>query len=247
MTKRSSYEVGFLYLWEMDNTETRSPKGILSVPFRHSSFVRDYIEVDSLTANYKSQFYTGDLNYWYMFSTSRSSYFFLAGMAGMRFTNLTERFLLDVEKGHNQSDYKIKAANDLLGVQVGFDFRIQPNRYFSWDLLVKAGADLNRIATQIFLGDNNNTITLRNYNRQLTQSGMFAEVDAGATYSPLEWMTIRLGYEMLYFGGLALAPDQITFSSDQIRDSLIEGAPKRVWDNGYIILYGIYTGISFSF
>ena len=243
---RSTYEVDFLYLWEMEGSETKHPKGILSAPFR-PSFVSDYIEVDSLYAQYQSQFYTGELNYLYRFSTGKYSYFGLSGLFGLRFTNLSERFLLEVEKAHNVSDYRIKANNDLLGIQLGFDFHIRPNRYFDTNLVVKGGADLNRIATKIQLNDLDHSVTLRNYNKQETQTGVFAEIDIGLHYLPLSWLSIHMGYEMLYFGGLALAPDQITFSSDEIKDTLIEGAPRRVFDDGYIILYGIFAGVSFTF
>ena len=246
MDQKSSYDLGFLYLWELDHTATRKAKGVLSVPFRRPSFTRDFTDVDSVTASYKSLFYTGELNYWRSFSSSPSSYFGLSTVFGIRFANLKDRFNLEVNKGLDESHYKVSAKNGILGPQVGFNFQIRPNNQFYWDLLIKAGANLNRISSKVFLGDVDDTVTLRNFQRQVTQTGVFTEVALGLGYRPLDWMSFRAGYQMLYFGGLALGPNQLSFSSAKTRSSAVLTS-YDIADNGYIILYGIYSGLVFSF
>lgn len=244
--EKSLYELGSLYLWEMNNTETKHARGDLTIPFKKALPIEDYSHVDSLTANYKSRFYTWELNYWRTLSATRTSYFTLSALFGLRFMNLSDSLFLNVYKGSDHSNYNVTAYNNPLGLQIGMDFQIHPYRRFYWDLLLKAGASLNRINAKVFLGDANNTITLRNLTDQKTQTGMFAVASAGAGFQALDWLKVHVGYQMLYFGGLAVASDQISFSATRNRGSIVLNS-FDLDDNGFIMLYGVYAGVILSF
>lgn len=244
---RSSYEVSGLYLWPMDNTSTQTRPNSLTFPFRRKELTNDFFKADKISANYFSQFYTVEANYWKVFSNSRTSFFALSGMFGLRFANVGERFTVKAyQEGDGHSTYKIKANNDLVGVQIGLDFKIRPFKTFYWDLLLKAGADLNRIKATVFLGDADNTLVLRNYAAQKAQTGMFAQAAAGAGYQPYDFLNVHVGYQMLFFGGLALAPDQMDRSDSTLSISSKQSSFK-IAANGYIIVHGIYTGLTFTF
>jgi hypothetical protein len=239
---RTSYEISGLYIWPMDNTATRNGDKNLTLPFHKGSFTHNYFGADKISANYFSQFYTIEANYWKVFSRSRTSFFALSGLFGLRYASIDEKFTVKAYKDAEHSTYKIKADNDLIGLQIGLDFKIRAVKNFYWDLLLKAGVDLNRINATVFLGDRNNTITLRNYANQKAQSGTFAQVAAGAGYQPYDFLNIHAGYQMLFFGGLALAPDQM----DRTDSSLSISAKQQTFKiaaNGYIIVHGIYTGL----
>jgi len=126
------------------------------------------------------------------------------------------------------------------------DFRICPIKIFYWDLLLKAGADLNRINGKVYLGAQDNTVTLRNFVRQKGQTGMFAQAAAGIGYQPLDSINMHMGYQMYFFGGLALAPDQIDVSPDALSVSEMR-SPFTLSANGYVIIHGIYIGLTYSF
>lgn len=244
---KSRYELGGLYLSEMDNTSTReSDGGVLFFPFRNASYAKDFYGAQEITANYKSLLYTAELNYWRTFSVSRQSTFVLSGMFGIRFANISEKFSLDAYKLHTHSSYDIKVKNDLVGLQVGLDFQIHMVNRFYWDLLLKGGVDLNRISAKSFLGDLNNTVTLRNFTKQMGQNGSFAQAAAGAGYQLQDWLNIHVGYQMLFFGGLALAPDQIDFGSNSLSVSATT-SPFSLNDNGYVLVHGVYTGLILTY
>ena len=240
---KSRYELGGLYLGEMDNSSTKNAKGILSVPFKNASFASDYYGADKISARYTSRFYTGELNYWRTFS---HSFLVFSGLVGLRFAEISEDFTINTYKNRNHSSYDISAKNDLMGIQTGFDLRICLVQRFYWDFLVKAGVDLNRISSKVFLGNLNNTVTLRNYSQQVTQAGMFAEAAAGAGYQILDWLSVRVGYQMLFFGGLAQAPAQLDYSSSKLSHST-KLSGYHISKNGYVIIHGIYTGLVYSF
>lgn len=243
---RTSYDLSGLYIWSMDNTSTREGPGSLSFPFHNASFAKDFYGSDKITARYKSLFYTAEANFWKTFSSSRYSFFALSTLFGLRFANISEKFSLNSYKTMSHSSYDIKVRNDLIGIQVGIDFQIRPIKNFYWDLLLKAGADLNRISAKVFLGDLNNTITLRNNSKQKAQSGMFAQAAAGAGYQLCDWLNVHAGYQMLFFGGLALAPDQVNYSSSGHTVSAMV-TPYDIKANGYVIIHGVYTGFVFTF
>lgn len=243
---RSSYEVGGLYLWPMDNSSSQTKENSLAFPFNNSGMTHDFFQIDKISANYFSQFYTVEANYWKVFSSSRTSFFALSGMFGLRFANIGERFTVKAYQNNEHSTYKIKTKNDEIGIQIGFDFKIRPFKTFYWDLLVKAGADLNRIKATAFLTDEGGSVVLRNNVAQKAQTGMFTQVAAGAGYQPYDFLNVHVGYQMLFFGGLALAPDQMDRTESVGSISSIQSNYK-ISANGYIIVHGIYTGLTFTF
>ncbi len=238
--EHSSYDLGFVYIWDWNSTKTReSTKSSLAFPFDSPSFARVFYQFSDLEAYYRSQFYTAELNYDRVFSDSRNSLLVLSGIGGLRFASLGEKFTLNVSGNNGQGSYEIKTNNDLIGVQLGFGFRINASKGFHWDLDGKAGVGLNRIEAESFLSDKTRSVQLRNFSKQDWQTNIFAEASAGLGCQPIPALDIHAGYEMLYFCGLALAPDQIDRSSR--RTGL------KVRDNGYIIAHGFYGGMTFRF
>ena len=239
------YELSGLYVWSMDNTSTREGNGTLSYPFHDASFARDFFGADKITANYTSLFYTAEANFWKAFSSVHST-FGASALFGLRFANISEKFSVKSYKHSGYSSYDIKADNDLIGIQVGLDFQIRPIKNFYWDLLLKFGADLNRVVVKDYLGDLDNTVTLRNNTKQKGQSGVFAQAAAGAGYQLLDWLNIHVGYQMLFFGGLALAPDQVNRSNQGLGQSTHISSHK-ISANGYVLIHGVYSGFVFTF
>lgn len=236
----SAYQGSFLYIWNWSNSKTRtSERSDLIVPFKNPTFVTNFFDVAEVQAYYDSQFYTAELNFSKAFSDSRHSYLAFSGIGGLRFASLSETFSLTGFERSHFAKYKIESTNDLIGIQVGFLFQINAVKHLHWDLMGKSGVGLNRMNVDSFLGDQSNTVQLRNFSKQQWQSVIFAEAYAGAGYRFLPNLDLRAGYQMLYFCGLALAPDQIDTSS---RTSGL-----TVDRNGYVIVHGIYAGLNFSF
>jgi hypothetical protein len=235
----SLYEAGFLYVWDWSDTKTQvSDSSSLIGPFHDRSFTQAFDGALEMQAYYRSFFYTAELNYERVFSDQRDSFLSLSGIGGFRFANLSEKFSLTAIQESSFGEYDISTKNDLIGVQLGFDFHINAIKNLHWDLMGKAGVGLNRMSATAFLGDQSNTVELRHFNQQNWKSNIFAEASAGAGYRPLSRLDIHIGYGMLYFCGLALAPNQIDKSSNTTEFHMSR--------NGYVIVHGIYAGISFS-
>ena len=106
------------------------------------------------------------------------------------------------------------------------------------DLHISILADLQ--GPKLRIGEvENNAVQLRNFSKLDWQTNIFAEASAGFGYRALSCLDIHAGYEMLYFCGLALAPDQIDKSSRT--DTF------HIHNNGYVIVHGVYIGFLFSF
>ena len=236
----ASYEGGFLYVWESESSTTRkSSSSSLVGPFQDSSFAEDFYLASEMQAVYKSQFYTAELNFWKAFGTTRRSFISLSGVGGIRYGHVNESFSLIAIKGAESGNYDISTKNDLIGVQIGFLLEFNVVKNFHWDLEGKAGVGLNRMSSNSFLAGQNKSVELRKFNKQDFQSAIFAEALAGAGYRVLPYMDIHAGYQMLYFCGLALAPDQVDTSSTTTEFNL--------YRDGYVIIHGIYAGLTFSF
>ena len=236
--RKSLYEASFLYLWQWNATSTRQGDGTLSFPFQDPSFVSGFSQADSMTASYHSRFYTAELNYFGTLSKSRRSFFSLLGLCGIRFIEVAEKFSLESTKANEQSVYRVSTHNDLIGVQTGFLFSMNPYLGLHWDLDVKAGVALNRIGSKVFLGGDQEESATRNFSRQGGRSALFSEVAAGVGYRVASWLNLHLGYEMIYVNSLGLAPDQLRTSST---------LSSTLSDDDYIIVNGLYAGCLFSF
>lgn len=238
--EHSLYEAGVLYVWDWEAHKTRdSDTNSLVFPFEDASLAQDFFQVPEMEASYRSQCYTVELNYWRNFSQSRTSLLELSGVGGFRFASVQEKFAVKAITLDNFGQYTIQTANDLIGAQLGFLFQINALQGLHWDLLGKAGVGLNRIGVKSFLGDQSNTIQLRNLSKQSYQTNIFVEGRGGLGYRVLPTLDIHAGYEALYLCGLALAPNQIDTSSRL--------TALHVKKNGYIVVYGFYLGMDFSF
>jgi hypothetical protein len=157
----------------------------------------------------------------------------------LRFAHLKEHFVLDFYDRRSHSDYTTSTQNDLIGVQAGGCFQINPNPRFNWDLLAKVGIGLNRAYDNVFLGDDDNTIVLRKFKKQDWQDVVFAEASTRFGYQVSCWANLHIGYQFLYFSGLALATDQLSHST-KIGNSYIS-------TKGYIYVHGVFAGFTFTF
>jgi hypothetical protein len=236
----SLYEAGFLYVWDWNTTKTaKSKSSSLIYPFKDPSLASDFYLASEIAAYYQSQFYTLELNYWRAFNLSKDSLLGFSGVGGIRYAHLNELFELTSYKGTEFGNYDITTENDLIGIQIGFLFSINAVKHVHCDLEGKVGVGLNRMSADSSLSVESKTVNIRKMKQQEFQSNIFAEALAGIGYNPLPYLDVHFGYQMLYFCGLALAPDQLSTGSSI--------TSFKMYRNGYVILHGMYAGLLFSF
>ena len=107
----SSYELGFLYVWDWSNTKTvTSNISNLRFPFKNPTFADSFLDLEKIQAYYRSKFYTGELNYKKAFSESRHSFLAFSGIAGLRFAFLSRRGCQHRQCTHRRSDGRRHSA-----------------------------------------------------------------------------------------------------------------------------------------
>jgi hypothetical protein len=236
--KKTTYELSYLWLHEWTGSCSKHGVRALSFPFTPSSYAQDFQGADAAHAEYVSHFWSVEANYWRHMTPRRVDYFSLSWLLGLRYMDLHESFELAFHKGANKSDYDIHTKNHLFGVQAGLDLQMNPTRRLSWELSAKVGALADWAKQDTFLGDQNNTRVLRDYDATQWHATFLADCFASVAYQCTSYLNVHLGYQMIYLTGLALAPEQIDKDAD---------AHKRIYLKGEALIYGLFGGLTFGF
>ena len=167
---KNSFEAAGMWIspWEAE----RKAKGNHSLFF---PFVPDdsydYNHANQARAKYQSHFWDLELNFWRHFSLRRTDSFSLSGIFGFCYFNLDEKFKLTFVKPPNTSNYSVRTANEMFGVQMGLNLKIAPKRRLSCDLTAKAGVMGNRILDKLDLYDQNDNFMAWKFKARQWQGG----------------------------------------------------------------------------
>lgn len=238
---RNSLEGSFLYLKPWHGSKTKHGDQSLSFPFQKSNYSQDFTDASEAHAEYESHFWDAELNYWRNFGALRDTHYFaLSGIAGLRYFRLDERFRLTMIKPPDSSSYHIRTENQLSSAQLGLDFQMNPTRWLSWEAFAKVGLAANYTKQHQFLGDVDNTVALRNTGDMDWQMTFFTDVMAEIVFRFLKYFQLHGGYQMMYFSGLALAPEQVS-------KGVGKHAGKEDYTDGTAIIHGLFAGLTISF
>jgi hypothetical protein len=237
---KNSIEGNFLYLQPWSGDKSAHGDASLSFPFSNADYSFDFTDADKAHAKYWSHFWDAELNYWRHFNPRRVNFFSLSGIAGLRYFWLDEKFTLAMIQSPDRSTYHTHTENRMYGAQLGLDFQMNPTRWLSWEIFAKAGAFGNVTEQKQFLGDFDNTVVLRDSERDKTELGIFTDVAAQVDFRFWEHFNIHGGYQALFFSGLALAPEQVS-------KRVGENAGKKDRTNGNAIIHGLFVGLGVSF
>ncbi len=237
---KNSFEGNFLLVEDWKGRKKKQGDEDLSFPFTSSTYDLDFTDADRAKAEYSSGFWDAELNYWRHFGPHGQEFFRLSGIVGLRFFHWDERFSLAMTTPPDTSTYTIHTENRILGAQLGLDFQMHPTRKICLELLAKVGGFANSTEQRQFLGDDDNTVSVRDSEKQQWQPGIFTDVEAQFGLQCTSWMNLHIGYEVLYLTGLALAPEQI---SKQVDSS----AGKKDYTHGNAIVHGLFAGLKLNF
>jgi hypothetical protein len=237
---RMGFEWNFLYIqpWHAEKKVHRNQS--LSVPFSHTSYTRDFHGASEAIAKYNSHFWDLEWDYWCYMSPRRVDYFSISGLAGLRYFHWDEDFKLQMVNPPDKSNYNIHTHNRIFGVQFGLDLQWNPDHWISWEFFAKVGGMVDHSQQKTFLGDFNNTVTLRDFERQKREVGIFTDVAAEFALHCNSHLNFHFGYQMMFFSGLTLAPEQISYRTSK-------HAGERDYDHGNAIIHGMYAGVIFGF
>jgi hypothetical protein len=238
-----SYESRFMYLTPWFESQTLHKPSSLIFPFDYLPFTQDFYVSDNAKAYYKSQFYTFDINYLRHSARRGVDYFVMSGVFGLRFYELHEKaglkFFDDGFSNFAKINYRSKTLNDCIGMQGGFNFQMNPYDHFSFDCLALAGLGLNRAYANVKLNQLLNTIALKKYQKQHSQSSVFVDLELKIGYQVVSSFNLHAGYQLFYFTGIAQAPNQMSRKAYPFKNVL--------YKHSDVLLHGLMVGCNFDF
>jgi hypothetical protein len=184
-------------------------------------------------------------------------------LGGFRHLNIDENFLLTGSQtdlaGNTVATERTVATttNNLYGIQFGGDFTYAMGEFLYFTLFGKGGVYVNDAGHRIvnILGTAT-TAPFRRLDVDQRESVFAASVEAGLTLNIriAECALLRGGYQVLYVGGLALAPEQLeanrTLFDTTIRLNNVDVFPNRASQmdrQGATIYHGVSLGLEVSF
>jgi hypothetical protein len=211
------------------------------VPF-DSNYTTDFDGATIVTAHYSSEVHNVELNYTVDYCCSA-----ITPLVGFRYFNLNEDFTLrvtdDVLSSTTQfetSDYRIDTENHLVGFQLGGLLDRRVTNCFSWYLVGKAGAYVNIARQSTLMRDVGNTVVLRDFTDHEDEFAFIGEVGLFCSYQVSRHMALIAGYQVIVVDGLALAPEQLDFTTTPSSGSGLN-------DNGTLIFDGARAGLRIIF
>ncbi len=167
-----------------------------------------------------------------------SGRFSAATLVGVRYLSFKDRFvvsqdLVDTMDSAGFRLFDINADNDLIGAQLGGDFLFSVTRRLRFGASGKAGLLLNLADLETIIDSRDiGTIIVGDSNERLAG---IVEVGLTATWQVTPNLAVRGGYQVIYVGGLALAPENY--------DPLSLVLDPHLKDNGDLVLDGPSAGL----
>ena len=208
----------------------------VDVPFDSADFningvlrpISDFDGAQRVEAIYASELHNFEANWW---ATDGRLW---QPMVGFRYFDLDEEFDLRSTDTNETSDYLIDAENNLVGLQTGL--RYEQPRYgrFTWNVLGKAGAYVNFASQDTLLRDDNNSVLIHHFTPHDEDIAFIGELGVNARYAISKNIELTCGYLLLWVDGVALAPEQLDFTTTATSGSTLHNDGDAVFDGGYV-------------
>ncbi len=210
-----SIEVAGSWIKHWHAALVRSSDDTLQFPFSSSSFTQDYTAAWRVKANYSSQLWDTEGNYWMHLCPRGEEYFSISTIVGMRWVYLREEARLRYCTTVDQSSYLAAAKNRLGGVQGGLCLQINPGNHDRWsfELIPKAALLANLVHATTLLKDIDNRTVIRKTDLTRVHSSCLVDGDLRLSYHPHQG-SIQIGYRITGLWNIALAPDQFSHTTD---------------------------------
>jgi hypothetical protein len=249
------WEVGYLGVYGMFGAVDRSANDTLSIPGLLGS-IPGWNSADEVRPTYASSLNTVEANiFTYRCCPECSSNSFLWShlgnkpvchcsnwLFGFRWAGLEEQADLNVLCCRVTNDvftsYSVRTSSQMLGPQVGFRGRRQWKNWAveGWAKAMLAGTLLSSNADPIFTSQAPGTEYRKA--RRLTDAGVgfLGDLNYTVTRRLNDTWWLRLGYNMIWLSGVALAPDQWDFTQIQTGGTTLVGG-------GGVFLHGANLGL----
>ena len=238
MAKKSVWEVSYMSVAEWEASCHKDETGLLYFPGNATFNLYDFQKADSADVRYRTRLGDSELNYFRYLTGPRESYFTCCWLAGLRYSTIKEHLGISFTRSKATSSYTINAKNQIYGIQTGLGLQCNFTKRFFWDLIAKIGVGYDEISQKTFLGDYNNTVMIRNYSKDGYSFPLILDGRIKIAYFLDDWVDLHVGYEFIYFNGIAEAPNQLVKKESQ--DRIVHASCAAIY-------YGLFAGMSINF
>lgn len=158
-------------------------------------------------------------------------------ITGFRFLDLDENFgITAFDSAESTSAYRVSTDNDLYGTQIGARYRICRGSW-NWEATGKTGIYANHMTQeQAPIIDFPNFEFRSGRSSDETDVAFVSDLNLTAIYQLNCVWGARIGYNVIWLEGVALAPDQIDFTNTQ-------RSGRQLVDGGGVFLHGVNVGL----
>ncbi len=206
----------------------------LGIPGTLGLSSNNFLFADEIRAVYRSRLHSFEANC--IKSCCRDCLTQLDFLLGFRFIALNEDFSLigtDVLEG--TSSYDVSTSNYLYGLQIGG----RKTRWMGpWAMQVsgKAGLMLNDVGQRQTVTDFPDDFVIRQVGASGHAAAILGEIDLTLVRRISNMWSVRVGYNVIGLGGVALAPDQLDFT-------LTPSSGTGLATNGFALYHGAHLGL----
>lgn len=234
----NSMDLVYTYYFPWKVRKTALAPNSLAFPFL-TTFTNDFRLASGSSVFYESWLQNAEINYWRYMTPKWRNYFSFAWDLGARFLYLKEQMNLTFTRGLNNSHYDVHVRNLLFGGQFGALLDWRPYIHWRLTFMGKIGvfADVGR--KEEFLGDLNDTITLRNDTRCKTTASFVYDGKIQLAYELGGNLDVHGGFQALLIRDVLLAPRQLDRTPFPLHP--------RYDHEGAINLFAFYAGFNLYF
>lgn len=242
VSKKTSVQARYLGLFHWKGSQSATCPESLEFPFEDGlNDTFDFQDANKMRGDNDSRFWSAELNGWFHITKRRVLPFSFSWLFGGRYIDFSEDFDLKSYTDWGTSDYKIDVNNRMGILQLGGDFQGALGRNFYWGIAIKGGLAVNFANAKVLFRDDDNTITIKDYNLSDFNAAFAGELAPFFYFNLFKNVIFRFSYEGILISNLALSMNQITFDEENTQ---IE---RDVQTNGALLLQGLFIGFSFVF
>ncbi len=211
----TAWEARYFGIYDLQSRAAVFGSDNITTPGTFGASTTDWNDADSMSAYYRIRLQSLEFNVATAIENTPMSCFL-----GLRVIRLDERYILTAGNDGRASAYDIHALNDMYGVHAGAHGY---SCWGAWNFLgtTSFGIYSNQSRQTTFATDNNQTDILRNFFHKRIGIGYSAELSFEAIRTLRNNMFLHLGYDVLWVGNVARAPDQLDFTSNAASGSRV--------------------------
>lgn len=237
-TDKEAIQIRYIGLLSYKANVSASDEGNIDFTFNSDIDLYDWVEADRAQAFYDSDYFSFALDYYNFFVPRWNNYFSLDWGVGLDYIEIKEQFKVRYYEDYRTSKYDIKTGNTLLGAHLLGDIVAQPFKWVAWGVQARIGLNVNLMRMKSFLNDNNSNTLIMNQAAHKVRPNYMMEISPYILFRPVSAVQLIIGYTMLYYRGIAMAPNQINYNPYSLDG--IDSSDEQNYR-------GFYAGLGISF